>query len=179
MKIISVLQQRFGFARNEILIIAFLAGALLVGAAVRRLAPLPAGETAPRFDYSAADSEYAAKVRALALLAPERLSSGGAPGVMANAQAPGGRDGPGRTGKVLPAPASIDLNRADSAALVRLPGIGPAYARRIIAYRAAHGPFAAVSELVKVRGIGPATLEKLRVYATARRDTHAQVSRPR
>ncbi len=145
MKIISALQQRFGFTRNEILVIAFLAAALLAGAGIRHLSPSPAGRAAPRFDYSASDSEYAARLSALAALAP----------------APPGRGEPGagtRARKVLPAPASVDVNRADSALLVRLPGIGPAYARRILAYRTAHGPFARIGELAKVKGIGPATL---------------------
>ncbi len=151
MKIVTAFQQRFGFTRNEILVIAFLASALVAGVALRRLDLSPAGKKAPRFDYAASDSEFAARVRALAMLAPS-----GQPG-------PAGK---GAGGKALPAPASIDLNHADSAMLVRLPGIGPAYARRIIAYRTAHGPFARVDQLVKVKGIGPATLQKLRPFVT-------------
>lgn len=58
-------------------------------------------------------------------------------------------------------PPPLDLNRADSADLVRLPGIGPALAGRILARRR-QGRFARVDDLIEVRGIGPATLERLR-----------------
>lgn len=56
---------------------------------------------------------------------------------------------------------TVDLNTADSAALVALPGIGPALAGRILAHRR-RGRFQRVDELLEVRGIGPATLERLR-----------------
>jgi competence protein ComEA len=48
----------------------------------------------------------------------------------------------------------VDINRADPATLETLPGIGPATAQRIIAYREAHGPFSAIEELKQVSGIG-------------------------
>jgi competence protein ComEA len=56
----------------------------------------------------------------------------------------------------------VDINLATGQQLLGLPGIGPAIAGRIVAYRDAHGPFAAVSELDKVKGIGPKTLARLR-----------------
>lgn len=60
----------------------------------------------------------------------------------------------------------IDLNRADAATLERLPGIGPATAQAIIAYRAEHGRFASIEELDNVSGIGPSTIERVRPYLT-------------
>ena len=56
---------------------------------------------------------------------------------------------------------SIDLNTASETALQRLPGIGPAKARAIVAYREAHGPFASVQGLGAVPGIGPAIVAKV------------------
>jgi competence protein ComEA len=56
----------------------------------------------------------------------------------------------------------VNVNTADSATLETLPGIGPALAQRIIAYREAEGPFAEIDDLMDVAGIGPATLEKIR-----------------
>ncbi len=63
----------------------------------------------------------------------------------------------------------IDINRADSVSLMDLPGIGPALAGRILAYRRRHGPFERVQQLVNVRGIGPATMAKLDGHLTVRR----------
>ena len=63
---------------------------------------------------------------------------------------------------VQPGGASLDLNTADSAALERLPGVGPYLAGRIVAYRNRHGRFLSVEELVKVGGVGEKTLARIR-----------------
>lgn len=56
----------------------------------------------------------------------------------------------------------LDLNRTTAADLELLPGIGPALAARIVAYRQTHGPFLSVGQLEAVKGIGPKLVEKLR-----------------
>jgi competence protein ComEA len=56
----------------------------------------------------------------------------------------------------------IDLNTADRAELLQLPGVGESLAQRILEYRREHGPFRRVEDLRRIRGIGPVTLEKLR-----------------
>lgn len=61
----------------------------------------------------------------------------------------------------------IDLNTAAPEDLERLPGIGPAKAEAITAYRKEHGPFQTTDQLMEVSGIGEATLEALRPYVTA------------
>jgi competence ComEA-like helix-hairpin-helix protein len=58
----------------------------------------------------------------------------------------------------------IDLNQANHAELLQLPGVGDSLASRIEAYRKSHGPFESVQELRKVRGIGPVTLTRLSPY---------------
>lgn len=60
----------------------------------------------------------------------------------------------------------VNLNTADAATLDTLPGIGPALAERIIAWRNQHGPFSDVDSLTAVSGIGPATVAELRDLAT-------------
>jgi competence ComEA-like helix-hairpin-helix protein len=67
---------------------------------------------------------------------------------------------------VLLAPNSININTASKEELTLLPGIGDAYAERIILYREDHGPFTSVEDLVNVRGIGPRRLEQIKPYIT-------------
>lgn len=55
----------------------------------------------------------------------------------------------------------VSINRADQAQLETLPGIGPALAARIIAYRDANGGFKAKNDLMKVSGIGEKLLSGL------------------
>lgn len=61
----------------------------------------------------------------------------------------------------------IAINRASAKEFESLDGIGPVLASRIVTYRSANGPFAAVEDLLKVSGIGAAKFaqfkEKIRV----------------
>lgn len=56
----------------------------------------------------------------------------------------------------------IHINEADEKKLTELPGIGPAMAAQIVAYRDEHGAFTSVEELKQVKGIGTAKWEKLK-----------------
>lgn len=73
---------------------------------------------------------------------------------------------PSRSGSVDVGSGPVNLNTASAAELETLPGIGPAFAQRIIDYRLEHGAFATVEQLTEVKGIGPATLDKLRHLIT-------------
>jgi competence protein ComEA len=55
----------------------------------------------------------------------------------------------------------VDLNAATEAELVRLPGIGPVMAKRIVEYRRTRGPFKRLEDLRQVKGIGAKTYAKL------------------
>jgi competence ComEA-like helix-hairpin-helix protein len=66
----------------------------------------------------------------------------------------------------LPEPDLLNLNQADVASLVALPGIGPALAERIVTYRQQVGAFASFEDLTDVPGIGPALVERLRALVT-------------
>lgn len=68
------------------------------------------------------------------------------------------RPGPPRVRPVA-APAAINVNTADAAALVELKGVGEKKARAIIAFRKAHGPFASLDDFEEVPGIGPALID--------------------
>jgi len=67
-------------------------------------------------------------------------------------------------GKANLSSGAVSLSNASAAELDTLPGIGPATADKIIAYRNTNGPFQSVDELIKVKGIGPKKLEALRPY---------------
>lgn len=60
----------------------------------------------------------------------------------------------------------IDLNEATEEQLDELPGVGPATAAAIVAYREEHGPFGSVDDLGRVPGIGPAKLDAVRDLVT-------------
>ncbi|GAB5537366.1 MAG: hypothetical protein Rubg2KO_36150 [Rubricoccaceae bacterium] len=62
------------------------------------------------------------------------------------------------------APARTGINTASAADLDRLPGIGPALAGRILAYRQQHGRFSRAEQLIEVKGIGPKTFEKMKPW---------------
>jgi competence protein ComEA len=63
------------------------------------------------------------------------------------------------------APAStapVSLSSATAEQLDALPGVGPATAEKIVAYRQQHGAFRSVDELDAISGIGPARIADLR-----------------
>lgn len=73
--------------------------------------------------------------------------TGGEPTPPSDKVAPGGR---------------VNINTASAEELDTLPGIGPAFAQRIIDYREANGPFKSIEEITLVSGIGDATYEKIK-----------------
>lgn len=94
-------------------------------------------------------------VPAIGEAVPESALPGGAPGAAGAAGSPGASpDG------------LVNLNAADAAALETLPGVGPALATRILAWRDENGPFRAVDELLAVAGIGEKTLAGFRDLVT-------------
>jgi competence protein ComEA len=58
----------------------------------------------------------------------------------------------------------IDINQASPEDIQKLPGIGPALAQRIVAYRQKHGPFRRVEDLMVIKGIGIKKWKALRPY---------------
>jgi competence protein ComEA len=73
----------------------------------------------------------------------------------------GAGGGPVLDGAVAASPTRIDVNRAGVDELERLPGVGPAIAAAIVAWREDNGPFRTVDDLLAVPGIGPAKLSAM------------------
>lgn len=63
---------------------------------------------------------------------------------------------------------AVNVNRASSAQLQTLNGIGPAKAQEIINYRKSHDGFKTVDELLNVKGIGPKILSKMKAQVAVR-----------
>lgn len=95
---------------------------------------------------------------------PQLGSAGGAAGGLNGGGATGGETGGaigvgGATSSAVPQ--LININLASVVELEQLPGVGPATAKAIVAYREKNGAFLKVEDLLKVRGIGPAKLSEI------------------
>jgi len=126
----------FYLTKQERLVLIFLAGALAVGAAAR----VVWGRRAP---------PRPAPLELTIDLSKEK----GTPADLAAAAA-----------KILNA--KVDVNNAGAEELATLPGIGPAFAARIIQYRKGHPPFTKAEDLTAVPGIGPAKAGALAPHIT-------------
>jgi competence protein ComEA len=96
------------------------------------------------------------------------LAGGQAPGSVGFRATAGSRPGAdslaaraARLARPLQPGERIDVDRADAEQLTRLPRIGPALARRIVADREQRGAFGSLEELDRVAGIGPVVLETI------------------
>lgn len=71
----------------------------------------------------------------------------------------------------------VNLNTATSEQLQLLPGVGPATAEKIIAYRERQ-PFRAVVHLKRIKGIGPKRFEAMRPFLAVEGETTLHVASP-
>ena len=60
----------------------------------------------------------------------------------------------------------ININTAAEEDLIKIPGIGPELASRIIEYRQTQGPFSDIEDLKKVKGIGEKKFEAIKEFIT-------------
>lgn len=65
-----------------------------------------------------------------------------------------------------PGDGTVAINTADAAELQRLPGVGPAMAARILAYRQEVGGFKSPEQLMDVKGIGEKKFADLQPFVT-------------
>ena len=59
---------------------------------------------------------------------------------------------------------SIDINKAEAALLIKLPGIGEKTAEKIIELRNTKGKFTSIEQLLEIKGIGSKKLNKIKKY---------------
>jgi competence protein ComEA len=152
MRLLHWFQERFGFTRTELITVLVLSATFLAGAALKLWMPrVSAQRVSQSFSYAALDSQFIAlsKPRADSAAAPHKTE--------------------GRKPKGQPASHAVDPNSATAAELQLLPGIGPAIAERIVAYRKEHGKFTSIDALGEVKGIGPRILERIRPYLSLQR----------
>jgi len=128
------LQDWLALTATERRVLLFVTGAFVAGLGIRLYQET--FPSTPSFDYTAADSAFAA------------LSSAGSTELEPEATAePAG---------------PLDLNTATKHQLVALPGIGEVLAERIIRHREDYGPFKSIEELRSIKGISKRSLEKLK-----------------
>jgi comEA protein len=135
MELLRRLHDRWGFTPGETRTIVLLGLTFLAGAVIRSVRGKPDESAQP--DYRVTDSLFSALSNA------DRWDHDA--------------DAGGTT-------APVNINSAGRAELMRLPGIGAAYAERIIDYRMRNGSFDSIEQLMRVRGIGPKTLARLRPH---------------
>ncbi len=142
---------RFGFTRNETLVLLFLVAVISVGSLISEWRPADArGAVDIRASYRASDSIFAQRSRQALTEARDASESEPRPA------SPAG-DSRGEM---------VNLNTASAAQLMSLPGIGPVTAERILDYRQTYGPFQTVEDLVKVKSIGEKKLQRIRQFIT-------------
>jgi len=69
-----------------------------------------------------------------------------------------------KTGKMKTRVTAININRATSEDLLRVPGIGPKTAAYILSYRQLHGDFTSLEPLRQAKGMSPQRYERLIQY---------------
>lgn len=159
MSLFEKFNQAFGFTSTERRVVLLLIVALIAGMGIKLYKS--AGGTTPRYDYSAADSEFAARSR---LVAEHDSTSALHPTsdvADSSHSAAATRHGIDKVTHSV-----IDINTATKEDLVKLPGIGEAMAERIIMYREENGRFASTDDLAKVKGIGKKKLAQIAPFCS-------------
>ena len=132
------LQDWLALTATERRVLLFVTGAFVAGLGIRFYQET--FPSTPSFDYTAADSTFAALNSALPTDDEEEPEAEPA--------------GP------------LNLNTATKHQLVALPGIGEVMAERILRFREDHGPFKSIEELRSIKGISKRSLEKLKPLVT-------------
>ncbi len=142
----------FGFAKQELYIIAFLIFSLLVGASVKmyrqnsseRVVSTPTGSV----------EQFSNKVKEIDSLeaATKKGESLKKKEVVAEPTKTKWRN------------IKVNVNKASVTELQKVPQIGPVLASNIVEYRLKKGDFPKIDDMIHVKGIGKKTLNKIRDY---------------
>lgn len=157
------LREYYLLSRGEQRALLMLSLSLMLAVAVRLTVQLLPGKDPPGMSAFMQESrEIIAALDRMDSLSSERAYKGSAgdtldvPDDRYRSGAPVAGPAPG-----LWKPKPIDINRADSAQLLPLPGIGPVFSGRIIRYRELLGGFASVHQLSEVYGLRPETVVQI------------------
>lgn len=71
----------------------------------------------------------------------------------------------------------LNINTATAAQWALLPGIGPATAEKLVAYRERH-PFRRVSQVMRIKGVGQKTFAAIRPFLTLQGETTLRLAVP-
>lgn len=157
------------YSRPQLRLLLVLAGALLLGLAVREWrAGFPdLAERIERFDREEPPTPLP-PVPLRDPTPPRRGPAPGASGVGWGEARPAPAATPAMRPVTSPAdPRPLDLNSASLDQLARLPGVGPGLAQRILEERGRRGRFDSPDALRGVLGLGPKKLAALRDLVTA------------
>ena len=138
------------------------ASAPAVAAPSAPAAPAPSAPRPPEAAGAARAPEAPVAPHAAGAAASAPSAADGAEGAVGGASARGEEAAAGAG--VLP-DGRVVLNVASEQDLTRLPGIGPARAKAILALRLRLGRFRSLTDLRRVKGIGRRSLERLRPHA--------------
>ncbi len=137
--------RQFGFTATESKVVLFLVAAFVAGLGIKIIRS--SVHPVRSFDYSASDSEFAARSARI-----------GQPDSAAEDSSVVSADSFQISSSVHRV---VNINTASKEEFIGLPGIGEAMALRIVKYREQHGPFTSVDDLSHVKGIGRKKLEKI------------------
>ncbi len=145
---ITTILQKIGFTTTERKVIYFLVITLLIGIGIRFYQSYSETGALPQYDYTVSDNEFAERSASL------QNSDGDIKNF--NNQIPAAKSK--EPGEI------VSINTATKNDLMKLPGVGPALADRILEYRTNHGEFNSPEELMNVSGIGEKKFHKFQQY---------------
>lgn len=148
---------RLRLTKNEQNVLFFLCAAIIFGAGVTGFGAIFGSGQAPggAFSYGPMDAEFLEGARQYAAAATADTIAA-APA----AQAPGG--------KKAPPGSAVNINTAPQEELLRLPGVGPSTAEKIVEYRRTHGAFRRAEQIMEVPSIGEKKFLKMKAYISVK-----------